>query len=365
MTRQEPNLLDLFVPGRICLFGEHSDWAGGHRRSNPALDKGFTIISGTNQGIYARVGTHPTDLVLTAAAPDGNEYGPRHLPMDAQVLQQEAQRGGFWSYIAGVAYQVQARYPVGGLVVDNHATDLPIRKGLSSSAAICVLTARAFNRLYRLGLTVRDEMELAYLGEITTPSRCGRMDQGCAFGNCPVLMTFDGDDLQTKELQAGADIHLVIVDLQAHKDTHRILRQLNRCYPHGEGEVEKGVQELLGPTNRQIVVLAVQALEAGSSQDLGALMSQAQAAFDCYAVPACPGELTAPVLHRVLDYAPIQAHIWGGKGVGSQGDGSAQFVARSATDQQAVIQILERELGMPCLSLTIHASSESGGCTTA
>ena len=21
----------LFVPGRICLFGEHSDWAGGYR----------------------------------------------------------------------------------------------------------------------------------------------------------------------------------------------------------------------------------------------------------------------------------------------------------------------------------------------
>jgi galactokinase len=23
--------MKLFVPGRICLFGEHSDWAGGYR----------------------------------------------------------------------------------------------------------------------------------------------------------------------------------------------------------------------------------------------------------------------------------------------------------------------------------------------
>ncbi|MEC8840337.1 MAG: galactokinase family protein, partial [Candidatus Poribacteria bacterium] len=27
----------IFVPGRICLFGEHSDWAGGYRRVNADL----------------------------------------------------------------------------------------------------------------------------------------------------------------------------------------------------------------------------------------------------------------------------------------------------------------------------------------
>ncbi|MBU1950761.1 MAG: galactokinase family protein, partial [Candidatus Eisenbacteria bacterium] len=25
----------LFVPGRVCLFGEHSDWAGAYRVQNP------------------------------------------------------------------------------------------------------------------------------------------------------------------------------------------------------------------------------------------------------------------------------------------------------------------------------------------
>ena len=96
--------------------------------------------------------------------------------------------GGFFSYAAGVAYQVLTHYRVRGLVIDNTRTDLPIKKGLSSSAAISVLTARAFNRVYDLKLTVRGEMELAYQGEITTPSRCGRMDQGCAYGDRAVLM---------------------------------------------------------------------------------------------------------------------------------------------------------------------------------
>jgi len=29
--------MKLFVPGRICLFGEHSDWAGGYCRINPDI----------------------------------------------------------------------------------------------------------------------------------------------------------------------------------------------------------------------------------------------------------------------------------------------------------------------------------------
>jgi galactokinase len=246
-------------------------------------------------------------------------------------------------------------YEVQGLSVHNYRTDLPIKKGLSSSAAICVLTARAFNWIYGLGLTTREEMELAYQGEITTPSRCGRMDQGCAFGNCPVLMTFDGDQLDTQALLVGSDLHLVIVDLEANKDTMRILAQLNSCFPYADNEVDRGVQLLLGSINERIVHQAVDALQAGDAQKMGALMVEAQSFFDQYAIPACPEELTAPVLHRVLRHVALEPHIWGGKGVGSQGDGAAQFIARSQDDQQAVVEIIERDFGMQSLKLTIKA----------
>ncbi|MBD0346877.1 MAG: hypothetical protein ICV63_19035, partial [Coleofasciculus sp. Co-bin14] len=30
--------MKIFVPGRLCLFGEHSDWAGGYRRINAELE---------------------------------------------------------------------------------------------------------------------------------------------------------------------------------------------------------------------------------------------------------------------------------------------------------------------------------------
>lgn len=345
--------MKIFVPGRICLFGEHSDWAGGHRRINADIEKGYTLISGTNQGIYAEVEPHPTSLVLSSTAPDGTIIGPYEIPMEPKALLEEAERGGFWSYMAGVAYQVATNYRVRGLVIHNTLTDLPMKKGLSSSAAICVLTARAFNRVYDLKLTTRGEMELAYMGEITTPSRCGRMDQGCAFGTRPVLMTYDGDLLDTQELQVNSELYFVIVDLHAKKDTMEILNKLNRCYPFAENEIEKGVQELLGPINKRIVHQALDALKAGDAPKLGALMVEAQAFFDRYATPACPEELTSPVLHKVLAYEPLKPHVWGGKGVGSQGDGTAQFLARSAADQQAVIEIIERDLGMECHTLSL------------
>lgn len=350
--------MKLFVPGRICLFGEHSDWAGTYRRFNTQIEKGYALITGTNQGIYAEVEPHPTSLILTSTTHEGERLGPYEVPMEANALLEEAQKGGFWSYVAGVAYQILTHYHVRGLVIDNYKTDLPVKKGLSSSAAISVLTARAFNRVYDLKMTTRGEMEMAYQGEITTPSRCGRMDQGCAYGDRPILMTFDGDWLDVTEVPVGAPLHFVIVDLQAQKNTMEILTRLNQCYPLAETPIAADVQKLLGPINKRIVHSAMDALNEGNAQQLGHLMRQAQGFFDRYAPGACPDELEAPVLHKVLEFEPIQQHIWGGKGVGSQGDGTAQFLARSEADQQAVIEIIERELGMPCLKLTIDSGTK-------
>jgi len=47
--------MKLFVPGRLCLFGEHSDWAAGYRPLNPTLEKGYTLIASTNQGFMPKL----------------------------------------------------------------------------------------------------------------------------------------------------------------------------------------------------------------------------------------------------------------------------------------------------------------------
>lgn len=346
--------MKLFVPGRICLFGEHSDWAARYRLNNSELEKGYTLIASTNQGVYAEVKPHPTRLILKTTLSDGTRHGPYNLPMEGDALLAEAEKGGFFSYAAGVAYQILTNYQVQGLEIDNYLTDLPVKKGLSSSAAISVLVARAFNRTYDLKMTTRGEMEYAYRGEITTPSRCGRMDQGCAYQR-PILMTFDGDRVDVTELSVPENMYFVIVDLNAGKDTLLILNQLNHCYPFAESELEKNVQHYLGPLSAQITQEAYQALRDGKAEAVGNLMTRAQTEFDKHLIPACPSQLTAPVLHKVLNYEPIQPYIWGGKGVGSQGDGSAQFIVKDEESQQRVIEIIEQDLQMSCLKLVIEA----------
>ena len=346
--------MKIFVPGRICLFGEHTDWAGGYRRTNADLYKGYTLITGTNQGVYAEVKPHSTKFILRVSLSDGTHRGPFEVPMERDALLAEAEKGGFFSYAAGVAYQILTHYHVHGLEVDNYLTDLPVKKGLSSSAAICVLVARAFNRIYDLKMTTRGEMEYAYMGEITTPSRCGRMDQGCAYGH-PIMMTFDGDRIDVKEFSVPEDLYFVIVDLHAGKDTKEILNRLNHSYPFAEDELQRNVQKYLGPISSRITHEAYEALYQGNAERIGELMRKAQAEFDKHLQPACPSQLTAPVLHKVLNYEPIQPYILGGKGVGSQGDGSAQFIVKDRESQQKVIEIIERDLRMSCLKLVIES----------
>ncbi|MEG4999414.1 mevalonate kinase family protein [Microcoleus sp. B4-D4] len=345
--------MQLFVPGRLCLFGEHSDWAAAYRPLNPAIAKGCTLIASTNQGIYAEVKPHPTHLILRAALNDGTKIEAA-LPMEKNRLLAEAQTGTFFSYAAGVAAQFLTYYRVGGVEIDNYLTDLPIQKGLSSSAAICVLVARAFNRLYDLKMNVRGEMEMAYLGETATPSRCGRMDQGCAYGNRPIMMIFDGSQMDVVELKVTKDLFFVLVDLGASKNTQEILASLNLAYPFAANEVAANVQQYLGAISSRITQDAAAALQQGDAVKLGELMKVAQREFDKYLIPACPGQLTASVLHELLNYPPIQPYILGGKGVGSQGDGTAQFIVKDAESQQEVMEIIARDFPqMNCVKLKI------------
>ena len=39
-------MIKLFVPGRLCLFGEHTDWAGHYRTMNADILPGASIVTG-------------------------------------------------------------------------------------------------------------------------------------------------------------------------------------------------------------------------------------------------------------------------------------------------------------------------------
>lgn len=345
---------ELFVPGRLCLFGEHSDWAGGHRRQNSELEKGYAIVAPTNQGTYAKVTplSEPVFRFKSSLFDDFLEVGLDSL----RDLERIAEQGKDFSYMAGVAHEVLSSYhkcSKSGLEVDCYKTDLPVQAGLSSSASVCVLTAKAFNEAYELGLTTRRIMELAYLGEITTPSRCGKLDQACAYPS-PVLITFDADKIKVEELKIKQDVPFLIVDLKKDKDTVKILSDLNKGFPWANTDEEATVQKYLGPINKEILVSAKERLWIGDVEGLGGLMTYAQRLFDSHLQPVC-SELEAPVLHSVLEMLEIQDFVYGGKGVGSGGDGTAQFVCKSEENRENAKRILESK-GFGCLELDIKST---------
>ena len=342
--------ISLFVPGRLCLFGEHSDWAGIYRTVNANIDIGEAIVTGVEQGIYA---TAEKAEYFIVESPLEMYHGERiECPMDTEKLKEIAQQGGFFSYVAGTASYINDNYSVGGVKITVTGMDLPVKSGLSSSAAICVLVARAFNQLYHLKMNIKGEMQAAFRGEQRTPSRCGRLDQACAYGVKPVRMTFDGSEIDSKELKVGTVFHWVIANLMASKDTIKILADLNKCYPFAQNEKEKMVQEALGRDNKRICGEAIKALEKGDAVRLGQLMNEWQNNFDEKVMPACD-ELIGPVLHSVLNDENVKSLTLGAKGVGSQGDGSVQFLVRDKKSAIKLQNYLKEERGMPSYTLTL------------
>ena len=346
----ENDVIDLFVPGRLCLFGEHSDWAGQMRKFNSDIVPGQALVACIEEGIYATARISE-NMKSSTVMPNG-KVSSFEYPMDPNRLRAIAAEGGYFSYIAGVAAYISTFYKIGGIELDCYKVTLPQKKGLSSSAAVCVLAARAFNRLYGLNLSVRGEMEAAYYGEHLTPSRCGRLDQACAYGKGIVDMTFNGDGLEVTSAKIGTPLNFVFADLKAKKDTVAILRDLNSAYPYPRTEMHKELHSLLGEKNAEHMEKVRTAIANGDARRLGALMTEAQKLFDRYAAPLSPEELKAEKLHNVLDDPNIQKYIYGGKGVGSQGDGTVQFLAKSEQDVQPLKDYLTKKLKLDCYSFT-------------
>ena len=272
--------------------------------------------------------------------------------MDEQELKRIARSGSFFCYCAGVASYMLEWYKVGGVRIKITSMTLPMKSGLSSSAAICVLVARAFNLLYNLNLNTMGEMNIAYVGELRTLSRCGRLDQACAFGVKPNLMTFDGDEVEVQSLNVKKPLYWVFADLCGEKDTVKILRDLNRAYPFASNEQEQMEQQALGQLNQDIIDRAIKYMAEGEPAKLGELMTEAEELFNSHVTPMCASELDAPKLRATLTDPEIQPLVYGGKGVGSHGDGSVQFLARDPDCQQKLIDYLNAK-GMKAYPLTI------------
>ncbi len=335
--------INLFIPGRLCVFGEHSDWASLYRKIDKKIEKGYAITIGIDLGIDCEV-KYSECFILN----DNNKsFSCR---MDENLLNKCIQDSTYYSYVASSVYTMLKKYNVSGLQIDIVSNTLPESTGLSSSSAICVLIIRAFNVFYGLGLNCEEEMELAYLSERHI-SKCGRMDQICACGKQTSLLEIDGEQVNISKLDVGKTIYFVVANLQCQKNTNKILTDLNACYLNQKYKENKDIIKCLGEKNKKIIKEAVKAFKNGDSKKIGQLMNEAQYNFDKFVVPKC-SELIAPKMHTILSDKFVLKNIYGGKCVGSGGDGAVQLIVKDEITQKKVIKYLNKVYG--CLSYPIN-----------
>ncbi|WP_052849643.1 galactokinase [Streptomyces avicenniae] len=223
------------APGRVNLIGEHTDY-----------NEGFVLPAALPHSTVATVSRRP-DRLLRLHSADG-AGGVTTLDLDAL---EPGRPGGWAAYPAGVVWALLGEgHALGG--ADVHFTsDVPVGAGLSSSAALEVVTALAFGDLYGLGLTPDALARVARRAEndfVGMP--CGILDQmasaACAAGHVLFLDTRDLTRRQVPFAMEEAGLRLLVVDTgvtHAHADG---------AYARRRAECEAGAAALGVPFLRDV-----------------------------------------------------------------------------------------------------------------
>ena len=134
-----PAMWRRFTPGRIEIFGKHTDYAGGHSLL-AAVPRGIALVARTRQDGIVRVGDIFDGQVIEV---DPSAAAPAHYR-------------GIQRYVHVVAHRLHVNFP--GCDLGSNiaiASDLPRASGLSSSSALTVGVALAL--IKRAGLRERPE----------------------------------------------------------------------------------------------------------------------------------------------------------------------------------------------------------------
>lgn len=289
------------VPGRVCLLGEHNDWAGGASVVVP-MDRAVVVRAEPAADLRATATMEGRGLAWTP----GEDPGPLR-------------------FVPAVAAELDARYGLPETGAVHVEGDLPPGRGFSSSAAVCVGLARALAGLHGRALSRDEAADVAYAAERDRLGiECGRLDPlACAWG-LPLYLRFADDRVDVEPLPARFD--LAVGAFSAPRDTAGILRELAR---HFRGDVPlrdydavrrvgavRGAMEAFGAN----AVRGREAMLEGDLVALGRAMDGCQEAYEEELMAALP-LLHAPGLVRATRALKVSGAL-GAKFSGAGGDGS-------------------------------------------
>ena len=164
MSASRAGRISVWAPGRIEVFGKHTDYAGG-RSLLTAVDRGFNVRAAPRADARIRIIDPST----------GNAF--------ETVLGREADApDGHWSnYVATAARRIARNFPDAHTGVDlAFVSDLPVAAGVSSSSALMIGIFLALASVNRLSDTPQWQHLLSSRPELG--GYLGAMENGLSFG---------------------------------------------------------------------------------------------------------------------------------------------------------------------------------------
>lgn len=305
------------APGRVCLVGEHCDYAKGMSVAVP-LSEGVTIygdrrrdeVVSITSGLEGKVHEISFDL---RTIPSLDDHTLRYCTAAVQTLRERNSR------FKGMDITIRS--------------NLLTQKGLGSSAAVSVATLEAFNDAYELEIS-RDELaELAYHAEHDILDiKCGRMDQIVAVYKQPITIDFSnsGRPHVTQLPSPPTPMHFLVgVPLGTKRALHIILRETDRAYHHPSSSIDLAFGRALDETiPNEVVQPFVDAIAHGDVVQVGRLLRRNQEIYRNVFVPVCES-FDAPLLYNLLDIAQRNGSL-GEKWTGAGGVGAFICLAPSS-----------------------------------
>lgn len=333
------------APGRVNLLGEHVDY-----------NDGWVLPAAIDRAAYVAVGECPSPLVSLTAADldDGTTFRVTDLDSKIDVIGKPLKS---WArYPAGVAWALKER----GLAVNGMdavlTSDVPRGAGLSSSAAVEVAFAVAWQRLGGWSLPPMDvartcqRAENQYVGV-----NSGLMDQfASACGRAGHALLLDCRTLAWEPVSLPDGIAIVVADTLVRRELGKSEYNVRRA--HCEEAVRILAPVLPGVTalrdvsvddfNRHAHLLpevvakrarhvveecartraAVEILRAGDAEEFGALMN------DCHASLRDLYEVSCPELDAMVEAAQKIEGCYGARLTGAGFGGcTVNLVAASAS----------------------------------
>lgn len=350
MTQTPPmKPFSVISPGRVNLLGEHVDYNGG-----------IVLPAAIDRAIRFEFTPLAEPVVRLEALDLGQQAAFSLNNLDEKQGLDGAPMPGFALYPAGVAWALQeAGYQPQGLHA-RYSSDLPIGAGLSSSAALEMGFALAWQHL--AGWQI-DPMRLAQLGQRAENAyvgvQSGLMDQfACRFGQEDHALRFDTRDLTWQALPLPPGTVIVIADStqrrtltgsnynQRREECEEALKILQGYYPQAENlrdispaMLKKQLHHLppvLGMRALHVVVeiarveRAAPLLEAGDTEGFGELMNASHTSLkDLYAV-------STPELDALVQIAQALPGCYGSRLTGAGFGGCT--VSLVAADQAEAFQ---------------------------